>query len=65
MKAEKATITADLSSTDEAQYRSSKQLYSTKHHKHHSSNITKESYTCPPKYNGNIYLNYITHCLYF
>jgi len=53
MKAEKATITTDLSSTDEAQFRS-KKLYSSKHL---SSKIRKESYTCPPKYNGNIYLN--------
>jgi len=56
MKAEKATITTDLSSTDEAQFRS-KKLYSSKHHKHLSSKIRKESFTCPPKYNGNIYLN--------
>uniref|UniRef100_A0A2S2NHN0 DUF4806 domain-containing protein n=1 Tax=Schizaphis graminum TaxID=13262 RepID=A0A2S2NHN0_SCHGA len=50
MKAEKATFTTDLSSTDEAQFRSEK-LYSSKRHKHLSSKIRKESYTCPPKYN--------------
>jgi len=38
MKAEKATITTDLSSTDEAQFRS-KKLYSSKHHKYLSSKI--------------------------
>lgn len=50
IKAAKATITTDLSSTDDAQYTQQQ-----------SGFITKKSYTCPPKYNGNIYLNYSTH----
>jgi len=61
MKAAKATVTNDLSSTDDAQYNMSKKKYSTKQQ---SSIITKESsHTSPPKYNGNniLNLNYITH----
>lgn len=60
MKAAKATVTNDLSSTDDAQYNMSKKNYSTKQQ---SGIITKESHTSPPKYNGNNILNsnYITH----
>jgi len=63
MKAAKATFTTDLSSTDDAQCMP-KKIYSTKRYtlnsKQQSGIITKEPYTCPPKYDGNIilYLNY-------
>eukprot|EP00102_Acyrthosiphon_pisum_P020276 XP_016657486.1 PREDICTED: uncharacterized protein LOC100574205 isoform X4 [Acyrthosiphon pisum] len=48
MKAVKATLTNDLTSTDDAQYNMSKKNYSTKQQ---SGIITKESHTSPPKYN--------------
>jgi len=60
VKSAKATMTTDLSSTDDAQYKSKKMYYSTKrknNDKQHTMIVAKESsYTRPPKYNGNIIL---------